>query len=513
MRSTSTSSDGSNRTPRFNIPSNSPLSRGLLGVLGDEKFQKLVRDIFSIAEEVGVEKSIQRSILVSRAGIAFAADVAANPNEYLDPTTNLPSPPKVLRGLFERLGATYIKLGQFIASSPTLFPEEYVLEFQKCLDKTPPTDFSVIEKIIEADLGQPISAFYSKVDPVPLASASVAQVHKGILKSTGEEVAIKVRKPGVDASLSADLGFILAAAKTVEYINPDLSGVSLAGIVEDLRIAMIGELDFRKEADNLKKFKNFLKSYELTKVTCPEVIEEASGSRVLTMEYLDGVPLIDLDSIRKFTLDPEATLVSALNAWTLSVISNDFFHADVHAGNLLVLRDGRVAFIDFGIVGAIPPKIWDAIQDLSLSFSNMNYQGMAAALVAMGATKSEVDVDKFGQDIKRILSNIDKMDSEMVVSSDGMSASAQIAVDQEEVTRLLIDIVNVAEENGVRLPREFGLLVKQALYFDRYTRLLAPELNMMTDDRIAWKSNDMQSGSTRRGGGYPENDYIDVDPL
>jgi len=486
-------------------------------MLSDQKFQKLIRDIFNIASEVGVERGLKRGLIGAQAGIRFAAEIAQNPNEYIDPSTSLPSPPKVLRGLFERLGATYIKLGQFIASSPTLFPQEYVLEFQKCLDKTPENKFSTIQKIIEEDLKRPISEVYSRIDPEPIASASVAQVHKGILKATGEEVAIKVRKPGVDAALAADLGFILSAAKIIEYLNPNLVGIPLAGITEDLREAMIGELDFRKEAENLKKFRNFLIANQLTtQVTCPRVIDSASNERVLTMEFMDGVPLIDLENIKKYTRDPEATLVSALNAWSLSVMGNEFFHADVHAGNLLVLKDGRVAFIDFGIVGTIPPKIWDAIQDLSQSLVVGDTIGMAAALVKMGATKSEVDVQKFGLEIKNIIDNINAMDQEITYATDGMSTAAQIQVDQEQVSRLLLDIVQTAENNGVQLPREFGLLVKQALYFDRYTKLLAPNLDVLSDDRIQGFNAESEAAYTAQNRnqqrGYRRGDDTSDDP-
>eukprot|EP00471_Norrisiella_sphaerica_P009127 CAMPEP_0184493154 /NCGR_PEP_ID=MMETSP0113_2-20130426/25234_1 /TAXON_ID=91329 /ORGANISM="Norrisiella sphaerica, Strain BC52" /LENGTH=534 /DNA_ID=CAMNT_0026878307 /DNA_START=168 /DNA_END=1772 /DNA_ORIENTATION=+ len=477
----------------------SPLSQGITGILTDAKFQKLVREILEIAGDVGVERGLQRSILGARAAIRFAAEIAANPQEYMDPATSLPAGPKVLRGLFEKLGATYVKLGQFIASSPTLFPEEYVLEFQKCLDQTPVTDFEAIKKIIEADLGKPISQVYSYVNPVPIASASVAQVHRGTLLSTGQDVAIKVRKPGAESALSADLGFLLSVAKIVEYLNPEVSGVPIAGIMEDIRKAMIAELDFKLEAANLRKFKMFLERNEMTgAVTCPDVIQGAVGKQVLTMEFMDGVPLVDLQNIKKYTSDPEATLVSALNAWSLSVIGNDFFHADVHAGNLLVLKDGRVAFIDFGIVGTIPEKIWNALQVLSQALLVGDSRAMARALVDMGATKSEVDVNKFGSDIESIIEKINSIDPEVVTTTDGISASAQIAVDQEQVSRLLLDIVQVAEDNGVRLPREFGLLVKQALYFDRYTKLLAPSLNVMTDDRVQGLNTDSPRASRAR---------------
>eukprot|EP00466_Bigelowiella_natans_P019391 jgi/Bigna1/68274/fgenesh1_pg.5_\ len=207
---------------------------GVTGILGDSKFQQLVKEIFEIAADVGVDKGLQRTLFGTRAAIRFAAEIASNPKEYIDPATSLPAAPKVLRGLFERLGATYVKLGQFIASSPTLFPEEYVLEFQKCLDKDPFNTFELIKSTIEADLGRPIDEVFSYIDPTPIASASVAQVHRGILKSSGDSVAIKVQKPLVDSVLAADLGFLLSAAKIIQYLNPGLNGVPIAGIMEDV---------------------------------------------------------------------------------------------------------------------------------------------------------------------------------------------------------------------------------------------------------------------------------------
>ena len=251
-------------------------------------------------------------------------------------------------GVFEEFGATYIKLGQFIASSPTLFPAEFVTEFQTCLDNSPTVSYSVIRQIIQDDLQRPISAVFSRVDPVPLASASIAQVHRATLLD-GTEVVVKVRKPGVDSTLQADLSFLLISTKIIEFINPALSSLSLSNIVTDIRDSMLDELDFRKEIENIINFRDFLKNNNIMDATAPIPYPAASSKRVLTMEYLDGVPLADLEGIRKFTASPEATLVSALRTWALSVAVNDKFHADVHAGNLLVLEDGRIGFIDFGI--------------------------------------------------------------------------------------------------------------------------------------------------------------------
>lgn len=297
---------------------------------------------------VGVIRSIQ----VTRALTRLSASYARQRGQFLNEKGRV-SVPKVLRRLFEELGATYIKLGQFIASSPTLFPAEYVNEFQACLDRTPTIPYSEVRKIIQDDLKRPVGSVYSHIDPVPIASASIAQVHRAILKDGVTEVAVKVRKPGTDSTLKADLGFLLIATKVIEFINPSLSSLSLSNIVSDIRESMLDELDFRKEAKNLDNFRSFLVQNNLTAdATAPQPYPEYSGTKVLTMQFLKGVPLVDLEYIKKFAKSPETTLVSALRTWALSVGVNDVFHADVHAGNLMVLEDGRVGFIDFGI-GAV----------------------------------------------------------------------------------------------------------------------------------------------------------------
>jgi len=160
--------------------------------------------------------------------------------------------------------------------------------------------------------------------------------------------------------------------------------------------------------------------------------------------------------------------------WVLSVQACEFFHADLHAGNLLVLKDGRVGFLDFGIVGRMPPAMSAAIDDLNAALATNNARGMARALIGMGATVGDVDEEKFARDIEKLLTRLGSG------ASDG-----EVSVDEAQIQDIVLDIATVAGENGLKLPREFGLLIKQALYFDRYTKLLAPDLDMMSDDRIS----------------------------
>jgi aarF domain-containing kinase len=211
------------------------------------------------------------------------------------------------------------------------------------------------------------------------------------------------------------------------------------------------------------------------------------------MERLYGVPLTDLDSIRSLVPDPELTLVTALNVWFGSLISCESFHADVHAGNLWLLRDGRIGFIDFGIVGRISPRTWAAMEVFLTSFATEDYDAMASALSEMGATGADINVNEFAKDLRKIFSSIQDLDTEIIVATargpDATAVSANVVLDERQMNALFLDLVRVSESYGLKFPREFALLMKQLLYFDRYTRLLAPSMNMLRDDRINIASN------------------------
>lgn len=386
-----------------------------------------------------------------------------------------PPAPRLLRQTFESLGATYIKLGQFIASSPTFFPKEYVEEFQGCLDSTPNLPYRVIRKIIEEELGRPLEEVFTDIDPVALASASIAQVHVARLIS-GEEVVIKVQKPGVRNILLTDLNFLYVSARILETLAPNLSWTSLSAIVDEIQRTMMEECDFIKEANNLEVFRQFLHDTHNTDATVPKVYEQCSSRRILVMERFHGVPLTDLDSIRGYTADPEGTLITAMNTWFSSLTQCEFFHADVHAGNLMVLRDGRVGFIDFGIVGRIAPDTWQAVNDFIQTVMVGNFDGMADAMIRIGVTRHTVEASLLANDLRTLYSKMDQMVPDTVAYTAGQA--------EDDVNHLLMDMVKVGENHGLHFPREFALLLKQFLYFDRYVHILAPEMDMFMDDRL-----------------------------
>ncbi|XP_030534383.1 uncharacterized aarF domain-containing protein kinase At5g05200, chloroplastic isoform X1 [Rhodamnia argentea] len=467
-----------------------------------QNLPKLVEDIVQTSINTGPRGALrfaQGIQAVIGVGSEWLADVSKSANSSAGLPTELQLgllSPIYLRRLFERMGATYIKLGQFVASAPTLFPQEYVEEFQKCFDRAPEVPFQEIQAILREELGRPIDSIYEYVDPTPLASASIAQVHSAKLKGSREDVVIKVLKPGIEDVLVADMNFVYVVARILEFLNPELSRTSLVGVVKDIRESMLEEVDFYKEAANIESFRRYLEVMGLTRqATAPKVYEYCSSKRVLTMERLYGVPLTDLDSISSLVPSPENSLITALNVWFGSLLACETFHADVHAGNLWLLRDGRIGFLDFGIVGRISPKTWAAMEVFLTSIATEEYESMASALMEMGATNKDIDSQAFAKDLEKIFSSIQDLDTELIIatarerSTNATAVSANLVVDERQMNALFLDVVRVSESYGLRFPREFALLMKQLLYFDRYTRLLAPDLNMLQDQRISIVSN------------------------
>ncbi|XP_047334746.1 uncharacterized aarF domain-containing protein kinase At5g05200, chloroplastic [Impatiens glandulifera] len=473
-----------------------------------ENLPELLQDIVSTSINTG-PRGVLRFAQGIQAVIGVGGEWLTDVSRATNTSSGLPVQmqlgllsPVYLRRLFARLGATYIKLGQFIASAPTLFPPEYVQEFQYCFDKAPLVPFEDIQKILREELGKPIDDVYEYVDPTPIASASIAQVHGARLKDTKDDVVIKVLKPGIEDILVADLNFVYIAARLLEFLSPDLSRTSLVGIVKDIRESMLEEVDFRKEAANIEAFRRYLQTMGLTrKATAPKVYLDYSTQRVLTMERFYGVPLTDLNSISSLVSSPETSLITALNVWFGSLLACETFHADVHAGNLWQLRDGRIGFLDFGIVGRISPKTFAAMEVFLASIATQEYDSMASALIEMGATNKNVDSRTFAKDLEKIFSSIQDLDTEIIVATakgtntNAAAVSANLVVDERQMNALFLDVVRVSESYGLKFPREFALLMKQLLYFDRYTRLLAPNLNMLQDQRVTIVSK--RSGGNR----------------
>ena len=401
----------------------------------------------------------ETAVIAAKAGIKYA--------------TEKPSNAKLMRETFESLGSTYIKLGQFIASTPSLFPREYVEEFQGCLDQTPSLPFSYVQGVLASEFaGRDLTEIFASIEEKPLASASIAQVHAAKLVS-GEDVVIKVQKPGVETILYTDLNVLHWATKILEKAVPKVKFASLADIVDEIKKRMVREVDFIEEAQNLDDFVNYLNVSQNTAATAPKVYHQYSTRRVLTMQRLYGVPLTDFDVIKKVAKDPSQVLITAMNTWFGSLMLCNSFHADLHAGNLMFLEDGRVGFIDFGIVGQLKPEVWQACMAFMDALQKTDYPLMAENMLKMGMTSQHVDTQVLADDLERLFSGVLLTDPQKIMTSN-----------PSDLNDIMMDMVGVGERHGIRFPRDFALLFKQMLYFDRFMRVLAPYTDIYADQRL-----------------------------
>ena len=374
--------------------------------------------------------------------------------------------PVLLRRFCEDMGPTFIKFGQIVASSAGMFPDRYVEEFQKCLDSVRPFPFTEVQRILARDLGQLGVRKLAHIEPTPLASASIAQVHAARLRD-GTGVVIKVQRPGIAARVAADMRILRSVAWLAERLVRNAELANPVGIVEDFAATLSEELDFRREAENLLRFNEIMAERGQVHVRAPRPNLVFTSRRVLVMERFSGTRVDHADELIARGVDVEAALITGLRSWLQCVVLHGFFHGDVHAGNLMLLDDGDVGFLDFGIIGRFTDKQRWLVTDYMLSFSMGDYRKLAQVTVDMGGVAKNLDLEAFAADLAAVYGPM-----------------RERAFGDVNYAELLPGIQKVSTRHRMRMPREFVLILKQYLYFDRYAKLLAPHLNVFTDPRL-----------------------------
>ncbi len=377
--------------------------------------------------------------------------------------------PVATRRLFERLGPTYVKLGQLVASGEALFPERYSEEFRKLLDRVPPFGFDEVERTLTEELGGPVHARFASIEREPVAAASIAQVHRATLPS-GEKVVIKVQRPGIAERAAADVALMRAFARVGARLSVQLERANAVAVIEDFEANLRQELDFGNEAARMEQFNRVMRAMGNASVAAPEVYAALSGPRVLTMERFDGWRLDDTDAVLASPYDAEERLLTGIRAWFQTLICDGFFHGDVHAGNFLLLEDGRVGFLDFGIVGVFDDAQKKNVLEYVLGFQHGDFDKVARAMVAMGTMDDPdaVDLEGFATDLAEAYEPMMR------------------PTDDFRLGDLVPSLLRVSRRHALRMPRDLVLVTKQLVYLDRVTRALGGhEMNVLTDARLA----------------------------
>ena len=396
-----------------------------------------------------------------------------------------------LRRSFTDLGPTFVKLGQLIASSPGLFPDVLADEFRRLLDRLPAEPSGRVRAVIERELGLPVSELFADFDDTPLAAASIAQVHAATLHD-GTRVAVKIRRPRLHGRIEQDLRLLRLLAAVLQHAGAVGELANPVAIVEDFATTLRSELDFRNEAAFMVDFARNLAAFgDNDRVVVPQPVDGMVSPRVLVMSFIEGTTVDDIDTLRTAGHDLEEVLRIAIRAWAEAALVHGLFHGDVHAGNLFVTPDGGVAFLDFGIMGRLDERTRGVIvQLLPAVLIEGDYPRAMQAVFDLGviAPGTQIDIDAAAEEARALVEPL---------------LTARLA--DISYAEVLNSVLGVATRYRARLPRELVLVAKQLLYFERYSKQLAPDYQILADPGIlthlfggipSTRSTDAASGTT-----------------
>jgi len=368
-----------------------------------------------------------------------------------------------LREAFEHLGSAYIKLGQIVSSGRGLFPDELVAEFKKCRDQVPPEPFDTVRRVVEADLGAPLSEVFAHFDRDCLASASIAQVHRATLR-TGEDVVVKVQRPGVATRVRRDIAAMAWIAPKLVGRIPVAALANPPALVELFAETIVEELDFRLEAQNMLDVAAVLCDAGQKAIVVPRPHPRLVTPRVLVMERLDGFSYDDVKGMQRAGIDTAEVLRSMLISFLEGAMIYGVFHGDLHGGNLFVMQDGRVALLDYGITARMDETQRSAFLRMMMSGAANDVKGQLAAFRDLGALDADADLDE--------LVGILKLDQP--VRDPTRMSGEEIA---SEISQILKGLLG----KGARLPKALMLYAKDMLFFDGAVAELAPDLDMFSE--------------------------------
>ena len=357
----------------------------------------------------------------------------------------------------ERLGPTYVKLGQLLSTRADLLPPPYTAALARLQDDVAPFGFDEVEDIVCAELGVRLSRVFPEFDREPLASASLGQVHRATLRD-GRQVVVKVQRPGIRDTVLDDLDALRELAELADARTDLGRRYGFAGMVAEFRASMLAELDYLAEARNLVTLGENLRDFD--RIHVPQPVTDLSTARVLTMEYVDGRKLTGLGPLARLDVDGGPLARQLLAAYLQQILVDGFFHADPHPGNVLLTADGDLALLDLGMVGRIPAHLGDRLVKLLLAVSEGRAEEATAALLSLAERTGEADEAAFGRAIAAI-----------VAENHGASLGALSA------GAIVMELFRAAVANDLRPPPELSMLGRALLTLDDVARRLDPRMD------------------------------------
>jgi ubiquinone biosynthesis protein len=379
-----------------------------------------------------------------------------------------------VRRAFERLGPTFVKAGQLISSSPGSVPKVWVDEMARCRDEVPAARWKAISQLIADELRERRDQV-AEINPEPIAAGSMAQVHAAVL-GDGTPVVVKVQRPGLRKVLAADIGLLRIIARLLARLSPACAAANPVALVDEFATGVDDQLSFRREAANVQRMRIALSS---SRVRVPKVFTDLSTDRVLVMERLEGVRADDIEAVNGLELDRSAVVRTVMASLILPAMREGIFHGDMHPGNMLVLPDGRIGLLDFGVLGRLDASSRAALCDLLAAVVDRRFGDVALALFGM--------IDTSGGDQVALLQEVgaflaDHLDTSLA----GLDLRAMIT-----------GILGIASRNGCTLRDSLVPFIKQLLYIDGLSRELDPDFDVLGDARpIISMARDTKGAST-----------------
>jgi ubiquinone biosynthesis protein len=360
------------------------------------------------------------------------------------------------------MGPAFVKLGQILATRVDLFAPEWIAEFEKLQDRAAAAPFESIRPQLAADLGAEPGDVFAELDPVPLAAGSIAQVHCARLLD-GTPVVLKIRRPGIEAVVDADLRLLKRLAELVEREWPALQRFQPRALVRQFTISLRRELDLRTECRNAERIAASLAGD--ASIVVPKVYWQWATQRLNVQEQIVGIQGRDMDAVDEAGLDRQILARRGANAVLKMVLEDGFFHADPHPGNVFYLPDNRLAFIDFGMVGRLSRERREQLADLLYSLATRDARHAGEVLLDW-AGNAQVDMDSLSVDLE-----------------DFIDEFHGVPLEQIEVGRLLGDLAALMREHRLALPPDLALLFKAAISLEGLGRMLDPEFDMVSEAR------------------------------
>lgn len=366
--------------------------------------------------------------------------------------------PEKLKNILEGLGPTFIKFGQILSMRPDLIPPEYCHELAKLRSDVNPMPFSLVKDLVKEECSKDLNEVFASIDPVPLGSASIGQVHKAVLK-TGEDVVIKIQRPKIKEIMKQDIYLCKKAMILMKVVRPSGDAVDFIMVLDEMWEAAQKEFNFLQEAANLKEFAE--RNKDIRYVSCPKVISEWTTMKMLMMEYIDGIPIDSIDLLQILGYDLKEIGEKLAENYVKQVLEDAFFQADPHPGNICI-RDGQIIWIDMGMMARLTNRDRQLFSDAVEAITFGDIYELKDTILSLGITHGKIDHNELYNDVDMIISKYGNMDFNDLNLGD--------------VIRNIQDVLN---KHRISIGRGMSMLIRGVITIEGVLSQISPEINFI----------------------------------